>query len=205
MANLAAVNDRNTITFAQIEGIVRAVCVSYSLVRRSFLEQQPIIEEALKNGDVSEAVVLLAKCYQLPAGLVKRVGYAANISCPAMIITRRECASGRLLSCELYFRQSKQDLCAMPQYKLLHAIAHELAHARLIMDKHSLVLSEFAVDITALLVTGNSKGYNEFVASDDILYGYIRAELLGEIYRCLAKYSSVIYLKSTPHTTRNPS
>jgi len=78
---------------------------------------------------------------------------------------------------------------------ILHIIAHELAHARMAIDAHKLRHSEFATDVLALLVTGTSKGYNEFMTSTFVQHGYIRRELLGEIYHCLSKYSDTIYMK----------
>lgn len=195
MSNFGAIDDSESVTHDQVEGIVRALCVSYSHVRRSFFKKHTVILSALNDGDVTEVVLLVAECYDLPKGYLKRIGYSAKMPDPAMMETERELFTGKHLGGTLYFQQSKVDLCKMPRYRLLHIIAHELTHARMAIDAHKLKRSEFAVDVTALLVAGNSKGYNESMTSPFVQYGYIRRELLDEIYRCLAKYSPVIYLR----------
>jgi len=195
MSNFGAVDDSDSVTSDQVERIVRTLCVSYSHVRRSFVRNHGAVNVALKEGDVNEAVLLLARCYRLPGGFLKRIGYSAKMSAPAALQTRVDFFTKRPLSSTLYFQQSKEELCRMPHYMILHIIAHELAHARMAIDAHKLRHSEFATDVLALLVTGTSKGYNEFMTSTFVQHGYIRRELLGEIYHCLSKYSDTIYMK----------
>lgn len=194
MTNYGAVDDSQSITRDQVEGIVRTLCVSYAHVRRSFIANHTVIERALDDGDTTQVVQLVADVFKLPKKYLKRIGYSANMPHPAMMETEEELFTGRPVSGTLYFQQSKVDLLKMPSYRLLHIIAHELTHARMTIDKHKLRRSEFAVDVTALLVSGNSKEYGTSMLSPFVQYGYIRRELLDEIYRCLSKYSPVIYL-----------
>ena len=195
MFDYSVVDDSDFVSYEQVEGIVRSLCVSYAHVRRSFLQNQNTITAALKAGEVKEAVLLLSAGYRLPRSILKGIGYSKKMSAIASLNMEVETFSGRLLRSTMYFQQSKVDLCEMPQYRLLHIIAHELAHARMHIDRHKLQRSEFATDVLALLVTGNSKGYDEAMIEPFARYGYIRSELLDEVYRCLAKHADVIYMK----------
>jgi hypothetical protein len=194
MAIEGAVNDTYEIHKSDVEMIVRRICVSYSHIRRSFRKSERLISDTLANGDVTTAIQLLSENYLLPNGFVERVGYSAKITAPAALHSQFNSSSGRVIKCTVYFQDSRTALLSMPRYRFLHITAHELAHARMQKDNHPLRTSEFATDILALLVTGDSKGYTSNMLDDYVQYGYIRRELLEEVFRCLGLYADSVYL-----------
>ncbi|MEY3784031.1 MAG: hypothetical protein RLZZ230_353 [Candidatus Parcubacteria bacterium] len=189
------VDDGNSIERNQVEEIVRALCVSYSQIRCSFFQNQPAINVALASGDITKVVQIMAECYKIPKGFLKQIGYSAKISSVAQIIFKVDVLACRTLGCTMYFQKTKVELCKGSDYLLFHMIAHELAHARLRLDSHALCNSEFATDVLAVLVIGNRKGHCSVIINQYEQYGYIRKELVTELFRCLEKYSGVIYLK----------
>lgn len=194
MAIEGAVDDTDTIRKSDVEKIVRRLCVSYSHIRRSFRKSEGLISDTLAKGDLTTAIQLLAESYQLPNGFVERVGYSAKITAPAALQSQFNSFSGKVIKCTVYFQDSRTRLLSMPRYRFLHMTAHELAHARMQKDCHPLRTSEFATDILALLVTGDSKGYTSNMLDDYVQYGYIRRELLEEVFRCLGLYADSIYM-----------
>ncbi|MEX0917526.1 MAG: hypothetical protein WDZ93_00025 [Candidatus Paceibacterota bacterium] len=195
MLIFSAINDRDSIQKSGVEAIVRKLCVSYSHIRRSFQKNEESINSALDKGDVTRAVQLLAQTYRLPGKFVRRVGYSAKINSPAALQSQLSITHGQVLECDIFFQDSKAGLLNIPRYRLLHMTAHELSHARMQKDAHPLHVSEFATDVLALLVTGYSKGYVDTMVSDYIHYGYIRSELLNELFRCLGLYADRVYIR----------
>jgi hypothetical protein len=177
-----------------VELIVRELSVSYSQVRRSFIKQKQDIDNALDNGDLTESVRLLGKVYNLPNGFVQRVGYSAKIKSPAILQSDFDAVGQRFLRCTVYFRDSRAELLNIPRYRLLHMAAHELAHARMQKDMHPLRTSEFATDVLAVLVMGSSNGYLTHMIDERMRLGYIRHDLLDEVFRCLGQYAESMYL-----------
>ena len=190
-----AFDDSGSIKKEEVETIVRELSVSYSHIRRSFQESIHRIDAYLDAGDVTSAIQLFARTYSLPRGYVKRVGYSAKIDSPAALIFQFDLLKHRVVKCTVYFQDSKTDLLKLPRYRFLHMVAHELAHARMALDLHSLRLSEFATDVLAVLTTGNSREYTKTMFADHIQYGYIRADILDELFRCLNLYAERIYIK----------
>ncbi len=190
-----AVNDSASIEHKDVEAIVRKLCVSYADVRRSFLQRSSKITKAIETNDVTEAVRLMVKVYRLPPKFLRRVGYSAKMQPPAALHTQFDPIRQQPLSGVMYFQASKQSLGKEPTYRLVHIIAHELAHARMQFDRHSLKRSEFATDVLAVLVSGDSAGYQNAMVRSDVQYGYIRRDLLQEVFRCLNRYSAAVYLK----------
>ncbi len=195
-------NDRDTIRENQVEGIVRDICVSYSLLRRSFLKRFAYIDAKLSQGDISAVVTEMISIYKVPKGFIKRIGYAAKIDSPAMLQMVRLNYAERPQSAELFFQASKEGLTRENHYLVLHMIAHELAHARLYLDGHRHRHSEFATDVLGLMVVGDSVNHSAIMTTVQIdgyvaytsEYGYIRQELRQEVYRCLKKYTDTVYL-----------
>lgn len=188
------VNDSESVKKNEVETIVRKLSVSYSHIRRSFRKKEKDINLALDNSNVTAAIQILAQVYRLPSGFVKRVGYSAKIKSPAALNSQFDFVRNRVIECTVYFQDSKAGLLRIPRYRFLHMTAHELAHARMQRDIHPLHTSEFATDVLALLATGDSKGYTDAMVNDYIQYGYIRRELLDELFRCLNMYADRIYL-----------
>lgn len=188
-------DDRDIVKLTEVEEIVRILCVSYSHIRRSFIQNENEINTLLKDGDVNKVIGILIRVYGLPKGFIKRIGYSAKIDAAAALQLKVEIFTGKPLGGTVYFKYSQSDLCKISPYLVLHMMAHELAHARMAIDCHKLQYSEFATDILALLATGNSKGYDKHMTSPFVQYGYIRTDLLDELYRHLARYLEIIYLK----------
>lgn len=195
MAIKGASNDIDTIRKNDVEKIVRKLCVSYSHIRQSFIRSERFISDTLEKGDLTGAIQLLSEIYQLPNGFVQRVGYSAKIDCRATLQSEFDSHSGKTIRCTVYFQDSRTGLLDMPRYRFLHMTAHELAHAKMRKDTHPLRTSEFATDILALLVTGDSKGYAASMLDDEIQFGYIRRDLLEEVFRCMNLYAERIYLR----------
>lgn len=195
MAIVGAVNDTDTIKKSDIEGIVRRLCVAYAHLRRSFRKNEVHISNIIKNGDLTGAIQLLAEIYQLPNGFIERVGYSAKIDSPAALQSEIDIFRGKVVKCTVYFQDSRTTLLSIPRYRFLHMTAHELAHARMQKDGHRFKTSEFATDILALVVMGDSKGYTSSMLDDHVRYGYIRRDLLEEVFRCLGLYAERIYLR----------
>ncbi len=189
-----AVDDSATIRSGDVEAVVRKLCVSYHFARRSFNKYERKINTLIDSGDVTGAIQLMTNVYRLPSGFVRRVGYSAKIPAPAALNTKTALFTDDAITSTVYFRSSKADLQKMSRYLFLHMVGHELAHARMNRDKHVLSQSEFATDVLAVLVTGNSRGYTEAMVSDTVRFGYIRRELLPEVFRCLGLYADRIYL-----------
>ena len=190
-------NDTFTIKHDSVESYVRLLCVSYSDIRRSYLRNAPDINRTLDAGDVTSAIKQMVRVYKLPSGLVRRVGYSARIQYPAAMHIEFTVDLSCITSCTLLFRESQKSLLSLSRYELLHIVGHELAHARMYHDKHQFHQSEFATDILALLVTGDSRGYRKNMVRDFIHMqsGYLRQDLLPELFRCLDMYAERIYLK----------
>lgn len=190
-----AVDDSDTMKKGDVEAVVRKLCVSYHLLRRSFKSKELKINDLVNKGEVTEAIQLMANVFKLPQGFVKRVGYSAKIFSPAALHSNFELFTTRLIDCTVYFRSSKAEMQRMCRYLMLHMVAHELAHARMRKDVHSFRTSEFATDVLAVLVIGSSKSYTEAMVNDYVQHGYIRRELLPEVFRCLNLYADNIYLR----------
>jgi len=193
-----AVNDSETIQKNEVDAIVRKLCVSYSGIRRMFSLRESAINLALDEQKVTEAIRYMVKVYGLSTEFVKRVGYSASIPSPAALQMEFLGINPKPVRGTMFFQQARISLCDMPRYRLLHIIAHELAHARMYYDMHELSKSEFATDVLALLATGNAREYSENMHAETSYYveqhGYIRHELHEEVFRCLAKYAPAIYL-----------
>lgn len=194
--------DRDTIKSTEVEAIVRALCISYSLQRRSFQAKFSQIENTLVNGEVTKVIKVMSQVFRLPEQFIKRVGYAASIQNPSMIRMESFGVNRPPYQAELYFSSSRPELAKNNQYLTLHMIAHELSHARLYLDRHPLRFSEFATDVLALLVVGEARGFsssmsirtfgpNGFEAEE---IGYIREDIQPEVFRCLGRFSETIYL-----------
>ncbi len=190
-----AVNDMSIIRVEDVEKIVRNLCVTYHWIRRSFKNNEAKINHLCDNGSISAAIQLMTKVFGLPDGFVRRVGYSANINSPAMLSTEIDMLTNRPIACTVLLQSSKTDLQKMCRYLVLHMLAHELAHARMRLDRYYMQKSEFATDVLAVLVTGSSKGYSEAMIDEAVQWGYIRRELLPEVFRCLALYAERIYLR----------
>jgi len=190
-----AINDSNNIQKKDVELIVRKLCVSYSQIRRSFRKSEAQINHVLDKGDPTTAIQLLADTYHLPDGFVQRVGYSAKINSLAALQSEFDFVRNRVIKCTVYFQDSRTGVLTMPRYRFIHMVAHELSHARMQKDMHSLRTSEFATDVLAILATGDSKGYTTSMLDDHIEYGYIRRDLLNELFRCLGLYAERIYLR----------
>jgi len=198
---MSARDDTFEIKKPEVETIVRKLSVTYNRFRFSFLKMEKAVDAALDAGDVTLAINVIIKVYQLPKDLIPKVGYSAKISSIAMLVTETDViwnlASGSFNSkvrCKLLLRASKCELLGEPRYRLKHIIGHELSHARMAIDGYVYRDSEFVTDVLALLVTGNYKGYADHLVTATGQYGYIRSDIRGEVFRCLALYSERIYL-----------
>jgi hypothetical protein len=189
------VNDSATVLRKDVGTIVRELCVSYSDLRRSFSSSRHEIEAAIDAGEVTEAVKLMVKVYRLPPRFLQRIGYSAKINGEAALHTMIDPIQFKPVRGVMYFRFSRAKLSTEPSYRLMHMIAHELTHARMRFDMHPHMLSEFATDVVALLVTGDSAGYQKAMICSTGQYGYIRPDLHHEVFRCLNDYSDAVYLK----------
>lgn len=195
-------HDRDHIHTKQVAGIVRDLCVSYSLLRRSFLQRLTEIDHKLEGGDITGLIREMIHIYNLPHRFIKQVGYNAKISAPAMLQMEFVGSNQRPQSSTLYFRSAQKALTTEKRYLLLHMIAHELAHARLHLDVHTHRLSEFTTDVLALLVTGDADSFSATMQAVRVSghslrieeHGYIRPELQPEVYRCLQRYVDTVYL-----------
>ena len=192
-----AINDREMVTEKQAKIMTRKICVSYAQVRRSFMRKQTEINKLIDQSDVTGAIKLTIDAYQLPKQFSKRVGYSAK-SLPTTAVAamqlKTRIGTTRPIAGTLLFARSKSDVIAMPRYRLIHVIAHELAHARLNLDDHELMRSEFAVDVLALLVSGNAHEFSDNMKDSVSEYGYIRPDLHCTVFATLHRHAENIYL-----------
>ena len=192
-----AIDDTYTVTETEVAGIVRTLCISYSSIRRSFLAKYSEIHNSLEKGDTTETARLMGSVFNLPSNFLKKVGYSATIEEVASVqlsFKGPEGLNGTPFECILLFRNSKSSLCKKSQPFILHAIAHELSHARLILDRHTLRHSEFATDVLAVIATGTPERYFGSVVKPGHRCGYIRPELYKVLFVNLLKHVSTIYL-----------
>lgn len=191
--------DTYTITFDEVESIVRQISVSYAHIRRSYLQHVSEIDNLLDAGKINQTVLCLRHVYGLPTGFIKSILYKQKLNGLAQIQFFGDPLTRHYHYAHIEFKDNKADLLQQPRYRLIHMIAHELAHARLKIDRHPLERSEFATDILALVATGYKSGYDKaMLVRDGNLsgqYGYIRRELLYEVYRCLNMYADRFYMK----------
>ena len=194
---LHAKNDRHSMKLEDVEGVVRKLCVSYALVRRSFIKNESNINQMLDNGDLTQAVSALGKVFHLPPAFRKRVGYNAKKIGPnalAAMHMKVHRFYGVPVSGHMLFLESKEVALRQPRYRLLHMIAHELSHARMYLDRHELATSEFATDLLAMLVMGNASDFRTYLNPLGAEYGYVRPSLYDEVFKSMEKYYDKIYL-----------
>ena len=67
------VDDKFIIKRADVETIVREVCVSYAHLRRSFLTAYSYLNKQLDDGDLASAVCSLMETFALPSNFCTRV------------------------------------------------------------------------------------------------------------------------------------
>ncbi len=190
------VDDKFIIKRADVETIVREVCVSYAHLRRSFLTAYSYLNKQLDDGDLASAVCSLMETFALPSNFCTRVRYNAKGLSPAAVAAMEMdfTRNNHPLSGTLLFVESKTAVIQTPRYRLIHVIAHELAHARMFLDKHPRRTSEFGTDVLALMVTGDAKGLPEHMQTLTGFYGYIRPDLNQAVFRALRQHSEKIYL-----------
>lgn len=196
---MRTINDSQTIRACEVEEIVRKLCVSYAHLRRVFFSHYSCINQQLNEGDVTGAVKTLIDVYKLPQGFTRRVGFRVRgLPNEALAVMRMDLKFPEMVPvcADLLFRYPKEEVLAMPRYRLIHIIAHELTHARMFLDQHALAHSEFATDVVALMVTGDAKGHCENMSHFLGYYGYIRSDLYDEVFRCLGSYAERMYLAS---------
>ncbi len=192
------VNDRFTMTRTEVGQVTRKICVSYARLRRSFFAVYPEITKTMEGGDLSRVIEQLLQVFEIPAGLCTPVEYSSkdvSQNCLAEFRGMFRARDKKLVSARLLFAAGKQEILSMPEYRVLHMIAHEVSHIRLLLDQHELALSEFATDVLATLVIGDAKGYLEHMAAGGMIIGYVRPDLYDDFFRALARYSDVIYVR----------
>jgi len=200
MKDYGAIDDAHVIKESEVPRIVRSLCIPYTGIRRSFFAKYVELSELFNEGKMVEFVKLFATIFELPQGFIKKIGYSTTIKnrqfngAFAGILQAFNRTDGELVAGILLFRDSKEAICKCPEQLILHTVAHELSHVRLALDKHTLVRSEFAADVLAVIVTGSPERYLECIAKPGCRYGYIRPELYKVFFTSFVRQVDTIYL-----------
>ncbi len=192
------INDAHTMKPSQVDDLVREIAIPYSALRATFTRKYAEITDDLDHDDVVACIDRLITIFQLPKGFCQRVGFSAKQlvdGAAAGMLIRSSYLTGKPLEGTLVFRDSKTTLLReTPRYRLIHMIAHELAHVRLQLDAHPWEQSEFATDVLALLATGNAEGFMRHMYVPAGQYGYIRKELVPLVLKAMHRYADILYV-----------
>lgn len=144
----SAVNDKYTVTREQAETIIKDICISYSPIRFRFNERYSDIEKAFGDKDLEKLCFIMSEVFAIKDGLLKRVGTSGKLKGEGTTAVLHSTHYGDfLISADIVFSYSRDEIFSMPMGYILYVIAHELSHLKMFSDRHKHAISEFATDI----------------------------------------------------------